>query len=378
VRRVAAALLVGVSLTVATPAAVAQSGGDGGAGASGTVWLCRPRLADNPCDLDRTTTVLKADGTDGTQKVKPAKKPPIDCFYVYPTVSGQPTTNANLDIDPELIAVAQFQASRFTDVCRVFAPVYPQLTVQSIATGAIADAQARAVAYDGVLSAWKDYLANFNKGRGVVLIGHSQGAGILTVLARNEIDKDPALRKRVVSALLLGGNVTVAAGSDRGGSFENIPACGSRDQVGCVVAYSTFDAPPPEGALFGRVRPGVNAAADLEVLCVNPAAPGDDRAAPLHPYFRTEPFPGVFSIGRSQFEGVSTPWVTLPKLYTGQCSSAEGANWLQVDHAVTAGDARPQVTPVLGPTWGLHLVDVNIALGDLVDLVRTQSVAYRR
>ena len=38
------------------------------------------------------------------------------------------------------------------------------------------------------------------------------------------------------------------------------------------------------------------------------------------------------------------------------------------------GDTRPRVLPKsLGPAWGLHLVDVNVALGNLVDLVRTQS-----
>jgi hypothetical protein len=32
----------------------------------------------------------------------------------------------------------------------------------------------------------------------------------------------------------------------------------------------------------------------------------------------------------------------------------------------------------VGPTWGLHLVDVNIALGDLVDVARAEGAAYTR
>jgi hypothetical protein len=31
------------------------------------------------------------------------------------------------------------------------------------------------------------------------------------------------------------------------------------------------------------------------------------------------------------------------------------------------------VRQTLGPTWDLHLVDVNIALGDLVDLVGSEA-----
>ena len=46
-------------------------------------------MKNNPCDTDRTATVLKGDGTSSVEKSPASKKtPPIDCFYVYPTVSG--------------------------------------------------------------------------------------------------------------------------------------------------------------------------------------------------------------------------------------------------------------------------------------------------
>ena len=346
------------------------------------MWLCRPGLADNPCNLSRTATVLEPDGSKRVQKAKPTKKPPIDCFYVYGTVSAQPTLNANLDIDPELIAIAEKQASRFSEVCRVFAPVYPQVTLDAINRGAfllpadVSPGPEEAIAYGGVQSAWDDYLANVNKGRGIVLIGYSQGASLLIRLARDAIDKDPALRKQLVSALLIGGNVTVARGQDTGGSFTNIPACRAEDQNACVVAYSSFDVTPPVGSLFGRTNtPG------KEVLCVNPGAP-DGGVDALEPYFRTKPFPDIEwgTSGASPFADLGTPWVMLPKLYTAECTQADGASWLQVDRVAGADDDRPQVVPVpppLAPIVGLHVADVNLALGDLVDLVRTQSTAYR-
>jgi hypothetical protein len=53
-----------------------------------------------------------------------------------------------------------------------------------------------------------------------------------------------------------------------------------------------------------------------------------------------------------------------------------GATWLQVDADPDPGDHRPLVTQTLGPRWGLHLVDVNLALGNLVGLVGDQSAAY--
>jgi hypothetical protein len=379
-RRVATvAIAAALVVTAVGPAATAAPAPTQESGS--TVWLCRPGLADNPCERDLTTTVVQSDGTEKVVRPEMTKRA-IDCFYVYPSVSAQSTVNANLNVDPELTAVAEFQASRFSQTCRVFAPVYPQLTVVgATAAGAQAE-QARALAYDGVLAAWRDYLAHDNKGRGVVFIGHSQGAGMLTQLLSSEIDPNPKLRRRLVSALLLGGNVTVAAGRDVGGDFQNIQACRRRDQTRCVVAYSTFDQPPPPNSLFGRVGGGSSArageAAGLEVLCVNPAAPAGGTGK-LDTYRRTASIPGPIGAITGPTPSAPTPWVRYPGLYNGTCESADGASWLQITDMGGSSDPRVRFqTPVLGPTWGLHLADVNVALGNLVDLVRRQAAAHSR
>ena len=352
--------------------------------AVGTVWLCRPGLAHDPCTANLTTTVVRADGTRSIQRTVAAKHPPIDCFYVYPTVSRQSTPNANLHIDPAETAVAVDQASRFSQVCRVYAPMYPQLTLAAIgAGGKQIPPDAAVTAYLGVLAAWKDYLAHDNHGRGVVLIGHSQGASMLIALMRNQIDPNAAERKLLVSALLMGGNVTVPAGKSVGGDFQHIPACRSDRQVGCVVAYSSFDTVPPADSLFGRVGTSIGARSGLgttsegglQVLCTNPASLGGGTAS-LDPYFLTTSFPGAGGLFNAPTTpGVSTPWVSYPARYDATCMDSGGASWLQVT-AATSGDHRPVVSEVLGPLWGLHLVDVNLALGDLVPLVRDQASAY--
>src|SRR5262249_28743550 len=133
--------------------------------------------------------------------------------------------------------------------------------------------------YADVQRAWRDYLDRYNDGRGVVLIGHSQGAYILKRLIADEIEKDAAQRDRIVSAILLGANVTVADGRDVGGDFQQMPACRGDDQVGCVIAFSTFDHTPPANSLFGRTR-----TTGQHVLCTNPAALGGG-SAPLDAYF---------------------------------------------------------------------------------------------
>jgi len=336
-----------------------------GGAPSNTVWLCRPGLADNPCESDLTTTVVSADGSSTVEEAAPATDPPIDCFYVYPTVSGQQTENANLQIDPEEKGVAISQASRFSQVCKVYAPMYRQLTVKAILTPGGITPAALDLAYGDVLSAWQDYLAHYNNDRGVVLIGHSQGTMMLTPLVASEIDPNPSVRARLVSALLIGCNVKVAVGQDVGGDFQNIPACRSADQTGCVVAYSSFNEVPPPDSLFGKADTGCRstelAGKNVEVLCVNPASLSGGTGS-LEPYLPSSSAP--------------TPWLAYPGLYTARCESSGGANWLQVDTTNIPGDERPVVSQTLGPTWGLHLYDVNLALGDLVDLVRQQAAAY--
>src|SRR4029077_3456502 len=154
-------------------------------------------------------------------------------------------------------------------------------------------------------------------------------------------------------------------------------------QTGCVVAYSTFDQPVPANSLFGRAgngpRGGGPASADSEVLCVNPAAL-HGGAAPVKPYFPLRLRLGVLggSLPSTVADGIPKNWVTYPGHFTATCKHDNGAVVLHVDDVRKPGDTRPALIDSLGPTWGQHLVDVNIALGNLVGLVGAQAAAYPR
>ena len=345
-------------------------------------WLCRPDR-DDVCDHDLEATVVKANGKTRTKGWRPARRPKFDCFYVYPTISTDPTANSDLvpGEDEELYVVRQ-QAARLGSECRVFAPVYRQVTLTAL-TGAVGGAD-RPLAYADVVDAWKHYIANDNEGRGVVLIGHSQGAGHLTALIRNEIDPNPELRARLVSGMLLGTSVQVAQGQDIGGDFTNIPLCRSRRQAGCVISYASFraTAPPPVNSLFGRsLEPGTQAA------CTNPAALGGG-SGPLEGYFPTDgrtlpilpPASPPVWVDPPRGGPITTPFVTLPGFLEAECAEHNGFVYLSI---ILNGDpADPRIDDFRGidltAEWGLHLADANLAMGNLVTIAHSQARVHRK
>ena len=340
-----------------------------------TVWLCKPGLANNPCESDLTTTVQLPNGSSFIRHSEPAKNPPIDCFYLYPQVSSQNTLNANLEIEPEQTQVAIDQASRFSQVCKVYAPMYPQFTARGGLEGITPGGAT--IAYDGALAAWRYYLANYNHGRGFVLIGHSLGASTLKQLIKEQIDTNPSLRHRLVSADLLGGQVTVPVGKDVGGDFQHVPACHAAWQTGCVVAYSSFLKEPPEPSNLGRVASPyfkTEPNPSLQILCVNPAAlfPGDefghsegDRSGLLLPYQSTSPFPGFLG-PFWQVAKAPTPWVSTPGQYSAQCKHANGASWLQLTESPFTGPVHDEVQKltVSGTSGEIVLYDLGIGRGE--------------
>jgi hypothetical protein len=356
-------LLAIAACSTSTPAAApsraaSASPAASAATASGTVWICRPG-ADAACSKDLDATVVQADGSRRRVPFVPAAHPPADCFYVYPTVSTAPGDNAPRSSSPEVLEAIHAQAALFASVCRVFVPAYRQVTVGALLSGRYFDKGVQNVAYADVRAAWRDYLAHDNGGRPVVLIGHSQGAMLLTRLVKEEIDGSAAVRRRLLSAILLGGNVTVATGRAAGGSFTAVPACTTPGATGCVIAYSSFATTPPAGALFGRTT-----APGQHVLCTDPTrlAGGSGLAHPYVPAGRVaagpQPLPG-------------TGFVAYPDGIRVACRSAGGASWLQV--AAVPGSRVPPFQASLGPNWGLHVADVTLAIGDLIDAVRRQE-----
>jgi hypothetical protein len=317
-----------------------------------------------------TATVVTPSGEEFIERARPAQNPPIDCFYVYPTVSEQETPNANLAIEPEEEQIAIDQASRFSQDCKVYAPVYNQVTLAEI-NGKLTEPPISP--FPTVLAAFEEYMAKYNHGRGFVLIGHSQGSGELEQLINTAIEGHPGVQKKMISALIMGGGVTVPDGKDVGGTFKETPTCHTASQTHCVVAWSTFYHEPPNQPGLGRTS-----IQGQHVVCVNPGqlVQDDAQSALLQPYQTTTRFPGHIGEFEGELPTASTPWVTTPGEYSAQCHVNDGAGWLQLTPQGTPHNPPSFVPELLGPGFGLHLFDGNIALGNTVRMLAIQAHAY--
>ena len=339
-------------------------------------WLCLPDRKDI-CAVPLATTELPATGYGARTTSTVAADPPVDCFYVYPTVSSDPGLNSDLTpSDGEELYAAQNQIARFGSVCRVFAPLYRQMTTGAVAVAAVGgDITGPAnMAYGDVAAAFRDFLATRNQGRPFVLVGHSQGSLMLQMLIAREIEGKPVARHMLL-AIIPGFNVLVPQGKLVGGTFKSTPLCSRAGETGCVLAWSSYRVGnvPPEGALFGLAdQPG------MTVGCTNPAAPGATGWNKLDSYWNgrsTLPVPGGPVIWSSEGPPPTT-FLHTGDLVSARCINDGPRGYLSIRANASPGGKRTdRIGGEIGflgfflPGWGMHLNDIAEAQGDLINRI---------
>ena len=93
-------------------------------------WLCRPDRRD-ACTVDQTVMRIDPDGRMTLEPFTPAAAA-VDCFYVYPTTSLDPTPNSDMFANQEEWNQIAAQFARFSSVCRTFAPMHRQVTLTAL------------------------------------------------------------------------------------------------------------------------------------------------------------------------------------------------------------------------------------------------------
>ncbi len=327
-------------------------------------WLCRPGH-NEACAVPLDAVRVDASGARTPEPFKAAADPKVDCFYVYPTVSRDPTPLSDLNPGPEELNVVKQQLARLGAKCRLYAPMYRQVTL----AGLNARLRGGATTMDwstplvDVKAAWDDYLARDNKGRGVILVGHSQGTILLSMLIAAEIEGRP-VEKRIVAAYLAGHpGLQAREGAGPGEAFPGLPICKSMAQTGCTLVWSAYKADDPATTLaFGR-----DASPTRKAGCVNPAAPQGGKGV-LKAYFaRAATAPAS-----------DPPFVEYVGGLSAQCTPDAGGNVLRV--AVEPGPNAAELTTALSraglPGWGLHTYDVNLVIGNLLDETDAKVAAW--
>jgi hypothetical protein len=316
----------------------------------------------------------------------------FECFYVHPTDSLAKTANTGLAVTKLDIITAVEQAAPLSKVCEVWAPAYRSqtwTTVEKFLAGDTAVmASTFAVAYNSVLTAWQWFLAR-TQGKPVVLVGDSQGSAVLIHLISSAVDHEPSVLRRLLVAVLVGGNLQVPTGKTVGATFTKVPLCTSGTETGCAIAFSSYPSQPPPDSLFGRPGQGVSlqsgqtAKIGQQVACVNPADLGGG-SADLGPYFLTltqvAPDPYIdFALKKP----VPTPWVSYPGLYSAGCKQGGGATWLQVTSLAGKSRSRPLVTDKTvgqlggtGPAWGYHGYEYGLTLGNVLQDIAGEEAAW--
>jgi hypothetical protein len=266
----------------------------------------------------------------------------------------------------------------------MFAPVYRSMTVAAVsaaATGSNVIGPAM-LAYGDVRNAWRSYLANHNQGRQFVLLGHSQGALMLIQLLARDIEGTPEA-SRMVRAIVPGFNVMVPQGKLVGGTFKSTPLCSRDGETQCVmswVSYREKNSPPP-GAMFGYAEePG------MTVGCTNPARPGSSQWEKLDSYWFARsslPVPGG-PIAWSSEGPPPTPYLRTEGLVSARCVNDGPRGYLSIRTNADPADKRTdRIGGEIGalgfflPGWGMHLIDMSAAMGDLIRQIELLSARPR-
>ncbi len=290
-------------------------------------------------------------GRGASSRIGLLKDAKVDCFYVYPTVDLElvPGNHTDFSDTRKEKATTLAQVGLFTQTCAVWAPLYRQVTIGTYFRSKERREKGLAIAFGDVEAAFREFLSRTAPERKMVLVGHSQGAGMIMRLLAKFFENDPALRSRLLLAMPIGTDVEADA-------FANIPICKKANETGCIVTYHSYadgDAVEPES--LWMPAPG------HQTACVNPATL-DGGTGRLSRAF----FPAMRDFR------VETPYAELRDHYTARCvTQPSGFSYLAIGE-ISRGpvDLHKRMLKM-----GLHVLDMQLAQGDLVDMVARRVAA---
>lgn len=161
-----------------------------------------------------------------------------DVFFIHPTTYTETRNGWNADINDAGVnaktdyTTILYQASVFNQHCRVFAPRYRQAHFSAFFIPKEESKSYFDTAYADLQKAFTYYLEHENRGRPIIIAGHSQGALMAERLLTEFFDGKP-LQKKLIAAYIIGWPIPQR-------EFENIPVCSGPFQTGCFCGWRTL------------------------------------------------------------------------------------------------------------------------------------------
>jgi pimeloyl-ACP methyl ester carboxylesterase len=168
-----------------------------------------------------------------------------DVFFVHPTSYLYLFGIRNARMERKMVNhrtdfIMMNQASVFNGSCRVFAPRYRQVSLGTFLKKSKNAQRSEAfdLAYSDVKRAFEYYLQHENKGRPIVIAGHSQGSYLAEQLLEDFFDAKP-LQNQLVAAYLIG-NASALPLDKFQREYSTLKPAQRDNDTGVVVGWNTF------------------------------------------------------------------------------------------------------------------------------------------
>ena len=213
-----------------------------------------------PCEPDygdRTHWAVLPEHAEAKEsREEPARS--ADVFYLAGTMlyGAGPGFFDTFNPEHRVLAVrqARTQASAFAKAGHIFMPHIRQLSMETHFLPEPERLKAGTVPVEDAERAFRHYLTHWNKGRPIILAGHSQGSIILLKLLKR-LFGDPNMYRLLVAAYIPGTTVT-----EKDLQYHaNMRLAADAEDTGVIITYNTLSR---SGHAALTLRPGA--------LCVNP------------------------------------------------------------------------------------------------------------
>lgn len=358
-------------------------------------WAAHPMKGSNDMILNPSYTIVEPDTVTKTYvSISYDTASNFDVFCIYGTVDPTPVNPNDAAIIPIDDPGYKFKAycavlgeySQYAQFGRIYAPYYRQVNMATFnipdfsASNQIRQAKILDTAVTDVIGAFDFYMKHNNNGKRVILLGHSQGAILLTMMLR-KFECDTGHFREYLDKIFLSVLVGMESGpyviknTLSGGWLQNIPICVNPLDTACVMSWGTHQ----YGMTFSSIPNTNHIAENNQLVVMNYMYSSLDTSVhnmKMDPLTYIPPsdvscsvYPKIFFREPLSDYDVTTDFIGYTNMYTGYIGNPDAANYgLLIERKSVAGDHRSD--PLDSASFSdLHIWDMYVSSCDVIDLI---------